>query len=142
MDLPFATLLQSLQHGDTSIASEHTIVYTVLQWHEHQPVGTVEASQLKQLLEQVRMQHCSLQFINTVMMQSTIVIECFSPSDLGLAGMCSASPAVLQDANHPVLQKYPAWLAARRPLSSKQQLVEWQLPFREFQASLQVFFFR
>lgn len=128
LGLPATALLQLLMDDNTCVTSEHTVVYTIMQWHQQQPVANRLIAQLKLLLQQVRMQHCSLHYINTVMMQDELVLKCFSIQELALASLCSSAAKDLQDADHPVLEQYPAWTAEKRPASAHPQIIDWKLP--------------
>lgn len=55
--LPCSTLLQLLQHNETRVIKEYTVVYMILQWYQQQPEATRSIPQVKQLMQQVRMQH-------------------------------------------------------------------------------------
>jgi hypothetical protein len=138
---PFQALLQLLQHDGTKAASENTVVYTVQRWYQHQPEAERSEEQLKQLLQQVRMRHCTSLFVSTVMTQCPLVCSCFSTQELGLAWQCSIEDGftVLQKATSSVLETYPAWGANKRPASSMQQRLEWRLPLDDLQAQVQQF---
>jgi hypothetical protein len=141
LQLPFQALLQLLQHDGTKAASENTVVYTVQRWYQHKLEAERSEEQLKQLLQQVRMRHCTSLFVSTVMTQCPLVCSCFSTQELGLAWQCSIEDGftVLQKAKSSVLETYPAWGANKRPASSMQQRLEWRLPLDDLQAQVQQF---
>jgi hypothetical protein len=140
LQLPFRALLQLLQHDDTKVASENTVVYTVQQWYQHQPEAQRSEEQLKQLLQQVRMRHCTSLFVSTVMTQCPLVCSCFSTQELGLAWQCSMHDSfkVLQQAKSSVLETYPAWSADKRPASGMQRL-GWRLSLNTLEDAAQRF---
>lgn len=140
LSLPFSALLQLLQHADTCVASENTVVYTIEKWCTALPASAGSVEQLKQLMHLVRVQHCTSCYAGTVMPQSVLVQHCFDQSELLLMHVCCASGvhAKLQaQALSPALKKYPAWGAEQRPASAKQPMFEWQLPLGTVQAAVE-----
>lgn len=135
--LPFSVLLRLLQDERTQVVSEHTVVHTILQWYQQQPTATRRKAQLKQLMLQVRMQHCSQLYIHTFMMHNDLVLKCFNKEELAVASLCVSAATVLQDVKCPLLQQYPAWTAAKRPLSNQAQVLEWHLPLEQLKAAVE-----
>jgi hypothetical protein len=138
LQLPFHALLQLLQHDQTRIASENTVVFTVQHRYEQQPARQRRQGQLQQLLQEVRMRHCTPYYVSTVMTQCPLVSSCFSTLELGLARECCTADGfkMLQEGSSPVLQQYPSWSADKRPASAMQQQVVWRLPLSELQAAV------
>jgi hypothetical protein len=138
LQLPFCALLQLLQHNQTRVASENTVVFTVQQWYQQQPARQRQQGQLQQLLQEVRIRHCTPYYVSTVMTQCPLVSSCFSTLELGLARECCTADGFedLQEGRSPVLQQYPAWSADKRPASGMQQQVVWRLPLSELQAAV------
>eukprot|EP00878_Enallax_costatus_P030252 GHUV01032921.1.p1 GENE.GHUV01032921.1~~GHUV01032921.1.p1 ORF type:complete len:449 (+),score=143.81 GHUV01032921.1:362-1708(+) len=137
--LPHAALLRLLQHDDTRVASEATVVYTIEQWWFEQPVRSRQIQLLQQLMQQIRMQHLSLEYITSNLMCSKLVVpQCYTISELGIACLCASATSrkPLQDAGPPELAKYPAWTAARRPSSALQQDIMWALPLSDVRVLL------
>uniref|UniRef100_A0A383W349 BACK domain-containing protein n=1 Tax=Tetradesmus obliquus TaxID=3088 RepID=A0A383W349_TETOB len=114
LGLSFNALLQLLQHADTRVATENTVVYTITEWYEARAEDDQSIQQLKQLMRLVRLQHCTFYYAGTVMMQS-----------------------ILANTHCPALKKYPAWGAEQRPASAKQPVIEWQLPLSLVQAAVE-----
>lgn len=108
LNLPHAALLHLLQHDETRVASESTVVYTILLWwaKQEQSYRNSHVQQLKQLMQQVRMQNLSLMYINTYLMNNNAVLSCYSVRELAIAGLCtiSRSKQILQYEEHPLLK--------------------------------------
>lgn len=138
--LPHALLLQLVQSDYTRVANESTVVYVILQWWDKQPQSYKDEhlEQLKQLMQQIRMQHLSQLFIGTVMMRDKTVLSCFSTSELAIACLCSdhGNMMAMQQANCPELNIYPAWTAEKRPASKRQKILEWKLPLPKLQEAV------
>eukprot|EP00878_Enallax_costatus_P023008 GHUV01024453.1.p1 GENE.GHUV01024453.1~~GHUV01024453.1.p1 ORF type:complete len:221 (+),score=51.63 GHUV01024453.1:1479-2141(+) len=83
------------------------------------------------------MQHCSQLYIQTFLMRDKLVLECFSNDELVVASLCDVEHRALRQGMGHILDNYPAWTAAARPKSSRQQLLEWCLPADELQAMVQ-----
>jgi hypothetical protein len=142
LGLPFNGLLRLLQHPETRVGSENTVVYTIQRWyHEQCKPGNEEPSteQLQQLMRQVRMRHCTKYFAGTVMAQDSLVRRCFEPSEIVLLWeVCSSGGyGKLRRAGCPVLQKYPAWGEAHRPPSLRSAVVSWTLPLAAIEGAVQ-----
>jgi hypothetical protein len=141
--LPFAALLQLLQllqHTDTRVATENTVVYTIEEWYRAQLRAAQDVEQLEQLMHLVRVRHCTQYYAGTVMPQSTLVQLCFQPSEVVLMHVCcqSGAHASLQErAKCPAIKKYRAWMAEKRPASAKQPTVEWQIPLVRVKAAIE-----
>jgi hypothetical protein len=141
--LPFSALLQLLQHAETRVATENTVVYTIERWYEAQPAAAQDVEQLQQLMHLVRVQHCTHYYAGTVMLQSSLMQLCFDQSELVLIPLlCSPhendmSSLLQYSMECPALAKYPAWSAEKRPASAKQPEIEWRLPLDQVQAALE-----
>lgn len=141
LQLPHAVLLQLLQHEQTQVANEATVVYTILQWWHKQPETYKDqhVEQLKQLMQQIRMQHLSQLYICTLMMRDEIVLSCLSKDELAIASLCTDSQhrKALQDAGCPELKQYTAWTADKRPDSKTQPEIRWNLPLSELRSAVE-----
>jgi hypothetical protein len=144
--LPFSALLQLLQHAETRVATENTVVYTIERWYEAQPAAAQDVEQLQQLMHLVRVQHCTQYYAGTVMPQSSLMQRCFDQSELLLMHVvCTTDQSGLSDvisslqsaADCPAIGKYPAWRAEKRPLSAKQPVIEWRLRLDQVQAAVE-----
>jgi hypothetical protein len=82
LKLPFSALLQLLQHAETRVVTENTVVYTIQKWYNAQPAAAQVVEQLQQLMHLVRVQHCTHYYASTVMPQSSLVQLCFDQSEL------------------------------------------------------------
>jgi hypothetical protein len=88
-------------------------------------------SDLVQLLQQIRMQHCTQPFVATVLAESPLAAKCFTPRDLRLACICSNTGAAqsnsiiaaMEEVKCPTLAKFPAWHRPKRPTSAMTKLV-------------------
>uniref|UniRef100_A0A383VAU3 BTB domain-containing protein n=1 Tax=Tetradesmus obliquus TaxID=3088 RepID=A0A383VAU3_TETOB len=162
MWLPQPALLQLLRDSRTRVASENTVYRVINSWLlcwkqkmqerlQHVADGQ-ERLWLKrlaqqtllrtaqELMQQVRMQHCTPLFVSTDMPRAELAKVCLS-----LAQMADASALVFaansnmpQQALAPLregsaaINKYPAWTAAKRPASAMQQLeMQWCLPLQQ-----------
>lgn len=138
LQLPHAVLLQLLQHKQTQVANEATVVYTILQWWDKQQQAYQDqhVEQLKQLMQQVRMQHLSQLYICTVMLRNETVLSCFSKDELAIASLCTDSQhrKALHDAGCPELKQCTAWTAEKRPDSKTQPEIRWNLPLSELRS--------
>jgi hypothetical protein len=141
LGLPFAALLQLLQHADTRVATENTVVYTIEAWYKGKPAGACSLEQLEQLLHLVRVRHCTQYYAGTVMPQMPVVQRCFDSSELSLMSvMCSAATHAVQTAGSaqcPALAKYPAWGLAQRPVSAWQPVIDWHIPLDTVKTAVQ-----
>jgi hypothetical protein len=126
--LPFDVLLQLLQHEDTRVATENTVVFTIQRWHSAQGAGQCCREQVQQLVCLVRMRHCTPYYAGTVMPHS-VVRQGTNRSALPLMRECCTPGGfdTLTTAECSVLQQYPAWSAAPRPKSEQQPVLEWRL---------------
>lgn len=135
LSLPHAALLRLVRHETTRVAAESTVVYTILQWSKKHEQGCRDSNvqHLKQLMQQVRLQHLSQLYITTFMMKSETVLLCYSMYELAIActGTDPASRKALQDVEYSELKAFPSWTANKRPASSKEQLIEWKIPLTE-----------
>lgn len=138
LGLPHAALLRLVQHDELRVAHERTVVFTIMQWW-HRQQAKADIASLKQLLQQVRMQHLGHLYTATVMMPNAAVRRCFTVPELGCACICTnpSSLAALQEAKTAELHRFPAWTAPRRPASSRQQVLEWRLPLTELQQAVE-----
>eukprot|EP00775_Hariotina_reticulata_P003866 gene3866-4121_t len=118
-------------------------LYTVASAKVQQQLSDLELSKqrpskqvLKRLLELIRMRHCSQLYVATVLSEMKFVQQCMSHVDLKLAALVASSCwQVLRDAKHPVLERYPAWTADKRPISGcQQEVIDWQVPLSQVQA--------
>jgi hypothetical protein len=143
LKLPFTALLQLLQHAETRVATENTVVYTIERWYNAQPAAARVVEQLKQLMRCVRVQQCTHYFAGTVMPQSSMVQRCFEQSEILLMHVlctpdASGKISTLQsNAQSPALGKYPAWSAEKRPASANPPVIEWRLPLEKVQAAVE-----
>jgi hypothetical protein len=81
---PHGALLSLLQDNHTSLASEHTIAYTIQAWADHQKQQQQQypsLEQLQQLVHQIRMRHCSQLYISTVMIEMPAIEPCFTKAE-------------------------------------------------------------
>ncbi|KAF6254926.1 hypothetical protein COO60DRAFT_273200 [Scenedesmus sp. NREL 46B-D3] len=149
LSLPYGALWLLLQHPSTCVASENTVISTIIRWARaqllQQPkgVGTVLTA-LEQLLQLVRMKHCTPMFLATVLPR-TVFGRLLAPPML-------AEAAALATAEHSgqqlllaslvegslVLARWPLWAAAKRPASALQQLhMAWRLPMQQLRDAVQ-----
>jgi hypothetical protein len=109
-------------------------VFRVIEsWNKGQQELGAEPSDndLAQLLQQIRMQHCTQPFVATVLAESPLAAKCFSPRELRLACICSKAGApqpksiiaAMEEADCPTLTKFPAWSKSKRPPSAMTKLV-------------------
>jgi hypothetical protein len=139
--LPFDALLQLLQHSHTRVATENTVVFTIERWHRaHRAACSRE--QVQQLMQLVRMRHCTPYYAGTIMPHSNIVKRGIGRSALPLMRECCMPGGFekMQSANCSVLRKFPAWSAARRPKSTLQPVLEWRLPLATLQSAVEQLF--
>lgn len=133
-------LLRLLQHDQTQVANECTIVASILAWWGEQPdvYRNSHLEQLKQLMQQIRMQHLSRLYIATFMMHDETVLSCFSKNELVTASLCTDAEdkKALQDTKCPQLDTYPAWTAEKRPSSNRQQKLDFKLPLSQLQEAV------
>eukprot|EP00878_Enallax_costatus_P009685 GHUV01010117.1.p1 GENE.GHUV01010117.1~~GHUV01010117.1.p1 ORF type:complete len:537 (+),score=147.08 GHUV01010117.1:220-1830(+) len=130
--LPYAAIKQLLKDDRTRVTSENTVFHTIAQWHKAQEPSP-SSTQLKELLQLIRLQHCTQLFVATVISESSLAEQCFTAAELRLACAYSShgceahgSGADVQlafsEGKHPVLNAYPAWTAEPRPKSSLESL--------------------
>jgi hypothetical protein len=138
LSLPFPALLQLLQHADTRVATENTVVYTIEEWYSAQAATAQVEEQLQQLMHLVRVRHCTPFYAGTVMPQSSLVQICFDRSELLLVPVCCTPTEypMLLECGIPALKKYPSWGAEKRPVSAKQPVIEWRLPLERVEAAV------
>uniref|UniRef100_A0A383WM14 BTB domain-containing protein n=1 Tax=Tetradesmus obliquus TaxID=3088 RepID=A0A383WM14_TETOB len=146
--LPHQVLLL-LQDEQTKVAAENTVFRVIEVWHSHQQQHSSSSSdeELTQLLQQIRMQHCSQPFVATVLCNSPLVAQAFSPHELRLACLCSSAGGVQPDAavaaamqkvQCPVLARFPAWVQPKRPASAMTKLsMARQLSLADLQQQLE-----
>jgi hypothetical protein len=100
-------------------------------WHgyQRQHCSSPSDQELVQLLQQIRMPHCTQPFVATVLSESPLAAKCFSPLELRLACICSNSGLQpeqptkhMEEASCPVLDKFPAWKQPKRPASAMDKL--------------------
>lgn len=95
------------------------------------------------------MQHCSQPFVATVLCDSPLVAQAFSPRELRLACLCSSAGGVQPDAEAavaaamqkvqcPVLARFPAWVKPKRLASAMTKLsMARQLSLADLQQQLE-----
>jgi hypothetical protein len=93
-----------------------------------QPRRTLK--QVQQLVQLVRMRHCTPYYAGTIMPHSGIVQKGIERSALPLMRECCTPDGfdMLEKVCCSALQTYPAWSAAPRPESEQQPVLEWRLP--------------
>jgi hypothetical protein len=111
----------------------HAVFRTIEVWYSSQEQLHAKPSddQLVQLLQKIRVQHCTQPFVATVLGESPLAAKCFSARELRLACICSnaggAQPksmiTAMDDADCPTLAKFPAWDKPKRPASAVTKLV-------------------
>ncbi|WIA40669.1 hypothetical protein OEZ86_004372 [Tetradesmus obliquus] len=135
----------------TKVAAENTVFRVIEVWHSHQQQHSSSSSdeELTQLLQQIRMQHCSQPFVATVLCDSPLVAQAFSPRELRLACLCSSAggvqpdteaavAAAMQKVQCPVLARFPAWVKPKRPASAMTKLsMARQLSLADLQQQLE-----
>jgi hypothetical protein len=134
LDLPHKALKQLLESPRTSVNSENTVCFTILAWHEHQQKSKQQPSQqeMKQLLELIRMRHCSQLYVATVLAEHQLVQQLFSASARSIAAVVATEDSeTLLNKSQPVLQQYPSWLAESRPKSGGQEIIRWRVPLSQ-----------
>eukprot|EP00879_Flechtneria_rotunda_P002643 GHRR01002846.1.p1 GENE.GHRR01002846.1~~GHRR01002846.1.p1 ORF type:complete len:494 (+),score=174.69 GHRR01002846.1:592-2073(+) len=145
LQLPYSALKQLLENSKTRVAAESTVFHTIEAWYkEQQKAGAkVTCEQLRQLVALVRMQHCSVLYVGTVISQSTVATACLTPLEIGYACACGAMQAALQpqQSSEPArhgfqpLVEFTGWQASRRPASAMAQLtIDWELPSETIKA--------
>jgi hypothetical protein len=86
--LPFGALLQLLQHEDTRVATENTVVFTIERWQRAQGAGQGRREQVQQLVQLVRMRHCTPDYAGTIMPHSRVVRHSIERSAVPLMREC------------------------------------------------------
>eukprot|EP00878_Enallax_costatus_P008898 GHUV01009302.1.p1 GENE.GHUV01009302.1~~GHUV01009302.1.p1 ORF type:complete len:414 (+),score=102.07 GHUV01009302.1:1745-2986(+) len=135
--LPFAAVHQLLSSQLTKVTSENTVAHTIICWAEqHDP----SQEQLQDLVSLVRMRHCTLPYLTTVISSSSCFTRCHDTAELQLAALCCSmsadSIATMVKQQQPVLVKFPAWAADKRPASAMAKLkMVWYVPLTDVQAS-------
>ncbi|WIA23713.1 hypothetical protein OEZ85_000400 [Tetradesmus obliquus] len=162
MWLPQPALLQLLRDSRTRVASENTVFWVINSWLlcwkqkvqerlQHVADGQ-ERLRLKrlaqqtllriaqELMQQVRMQHCTPLFVSTDMPRTELAKVCLSLAQMADASalvftansdMSQQALAPLREGS-PAVEKYPAWTAAKRSASAMQQLeMLWCLPLQQ-----------
>lgn len=90
LSLPHAALLRLVQHDELRAFHERTVVYTILQWWDrNKSLRTVTTDHLKQLMQEVRMQHLSQLYISTVLACNQEMLSCYSTEELFIACLCT-----------------------------------------------------
>jgi hypothetical protein len=137
--LPSDVLLQLLQHEETRVATENTVVFTIERWQAAQDAGQ---EQVQQLVQSVRMRHCTPYYAGTVMPRSSTVRQGVEREARPLMRECCTPEGcdVLASACCSVLEKYPAWSAPPRPKSEQQPVLEWRLPLSTLQSAVKQLF--
>jgi hypothetical protein len=143
--LPFDVLQQLLQHEDTRVATENTVVFTIERWQRAQVAKQCRSpndEQVQQLVHLVRMHHCTPYYAGTVMPHSSVVQQGIEHWALPLMRECCTPGSfdMLKLAQCAVLHQYPAWSAAARPKSEQQPVLMWQLPLTTLQSAVEQLF--
>eukprot|EP00878_Enallax_costatus_P030628 GHUV01033384.1.p1 GENE.GHUV01033384.1~~GHUV01033384.1.p1 ORF type:complete len:176 (+),score=44.76 GHUV01033384.1:121-648(+) len=128
--LPRAAIKQLLKDDRTRVMSENTVFHTITEWHKaRQPAPS--SPQVKELLQLIRMQHCTRLFVATVISENSLTQQCFTATEMRLAcayssDCCPESAAEAKadrgraviEGRHPVLNSYPARMSEARPNSA------------------------
>lgn len=135
--LPHAALKQLLEDPGTRVASEHTVFHVIGAWftHQQQQQHELSSEEVCGLLQAIRMQHCSQLYISTAMANSPLMAQCFTPAEIavavamGFAGVETANQHRGLINSSPVVAKYPAWTAQKRPASATTaKEMQWLVP--------------
>jgi hypothetical protein len=143
--LPFDVLQQLLQHDETRVATENTVVFTIERWQRAQAATQCRPppdEQVQQLVHLARMRHCTPYYAGTVMPHSSVVRQGIERWALPLMRECCIPGSFdwLKLAQCAVLRQYPAWSAAARPKSEQQPVLEWRLPLTTLQSAVEQLF--
>eukprot|EP00879_Flechtneria_rotunda_P025646 GHRR01027279.1.p1 GENE.GHRR01027279.1~~GHRR01027279.1.p1 ORF type:complete len:429 (+),score=150.18 GHRR01027279.1:1037-2323(+) len=124
LHLPQPLLLQLLSDPCTRAASEDTAVFTVDRWLQR---NTVPEQQVRQLVQQIRLPHCSPLFLSTVVPNTGWLLQHIPASDLLIAaalGMLSC-PDPASDAletHSDTVIRHLSWLLPARLQSAVNKL--------------------
>jgi hypothetical protein len=135
LGLPFQGLKQLLQHQETKVASEDTVLYTIHKWLDRQQQQGGRASQQEQhdLAQTIRVAHCSPLCVVKVMPCCPWLVEAWGVQDLMAASALSCKPKqqapnfVVGDSD--LMSRRSSWSLGPRPASAiKQGQLTWAIP--------------
>jgi hypothetical protein len=132
LGLPFQWLQQLLQHQNTKVASEDTVVFTIDAWLKYNN-RTATKQEQRDLAQTIRVAHCSPLFVGTVMPGCPWLVQAWGVEDLMAASVLACKPN--QQAvdciwsMDELRRRHPAWAKPRRPASSLTTMeLSWAVP--------------
>jgi hypothetical protein len=138
LGLPFQGLKQLLQHQETKVATEDTVLYTIYKWLDRlQEQGNLASQQEQQELAQtIRVAHCTPFCVVKVMPCCSWLVEAWGVQDLMAASALSCTPNeeppnfIQKDKT--LMRRRSSWfLSARQASAIKQGQLIWVVPLQE-----------
>ena len=132
LGLPFQGLKQLLQHQETKVASEDTVLYTIHRWLRRITNAATEQEQ-QELAKTIRVKHCSPLCVGTMMPRCPWLVKAWGVEDLVAASVLACKPkeriVKCLSADPELKNRQPAWGLGSRPVSTvtKGELV-WKVP--------------
>ena len=132
LGLPFQGLKQLLQHQETKVASEDTVLYTIQAWVTYKSNAATEQEQ-QELAQTIRVAHCSPLCVGTVMPCCPWLVQAWGVQDLMAASLLASKPnqkiiTCITNVKE-LMTRRPAWALAKRPVSAVTTMeLTWAVP--------------
>jgi hypothetical protein len=138
LGLPFQGLMQLLQHQETRVASEDTVLYTIQKWLDRlqQQGGVATKQEQHDLAQTIRVAHCSPACVVKLMPCYSWLVEAWGWQDLMAASALSCTPNQ-QTPNYlasdrELKRRRSSWFLGARPASAiKQGQLTWAVSLKE-----------
>jgi hypothetical protein len=138
LGLPFQGLKQLLQHQETKVASEDTVLYTIHKWldRQQQQGGGATKQEQQDLAQTFRVAHCTPFCVVKMIPCCPWLVEAWGVQDLMAASALSCTPSqqtlnfIKKDQQ--IMNRRSAWFLGARPASHiKPGELTWAVPLQK-----------
>ena len=122
LELPFQGLKQLLQHQQTKVASEDTVLYTIHRWLTRESNAATTQEQ-QELANTIRVTHCSPLCVGTIIPRCPWLVQAWGVEDLVAASVFACKPeqkrvVTCLSGGRELMKRQPASGLNSRPVSA------------------------